>query len=112
MDTKEIAKKLLGKFLLTKIDNNILGGMIVEVESYGGIKDKACHAYNGLFTERTKTMYENGGVSYVYLCYGMHHLFNVVTNKKNIPEAVLIRALEPLKGIEIITQYNKINMMK
>jgi DNA-3-methyladenine glycosylase len=92
----EIAKKLLGKFLFTYINGRLEGGMIVETESYGGIKDKACHAYNGRFTERTKTMYEEGGVSYIYLCYGMYNLFNVVTNKSGIPEAILIRALEPL----------------
>lgn len=101
-DVIEIAKNLLGKYLFTKIDGKITGGIIIETEGYKGIEDKACHAYNGCFTNRTKTMYENGGVSYVYFCYGMHHLLNVVTNKKNTPHAVLIRAIEPTHGIDIM----------
>ena len=101
-DVVEVSQKLLGKVLFTKINNEICGGIIVETESYGGISDKACHAYNGLLTERTRPLYENGGVSYVYFCYGMHHLLNIVTNKKNIPQAVLIRAIEPIHGIDTI----------
>ncbi len=95
----KIAKKLLGKVLYSKINEEICGGIIVETESYNGISDKASHAYKGRFSERTKVLYENGGVTYVYLCYGMHHLLNVVTDKKNIPSAVLIRAIEPTVGI-------------
>lgn len=102
----KLGKDLLGKFLFTKIDNKISAGMIIETESYGGIKDKACHAYNNLYTERTKVMYERGGVAYIYLCYGMHHLFNIVVNKKNIPEAILIRALKPFIGTDVMKERN------
>lgn len=102
-DVLEVGKKLLGKFLFTKIDNEpITGGMIVETESYKGIEDKACHAYLGKKTKRNGIMFANGGVAYVYLCYGMHSLLNVVTNKKDIPHAVLIRAIEPIEGIEVM----------
>ena len=78
----EIAKKLIGKVLYTYIDKKLTSGIIIETEAYNGIKDKACHAYNNRYTERTKVMYEEGGRSYIYMCYGMHHLLNVVTNKK------------------------------
>ena len=101
-DTLSTAKQLLGKFLFTKIDGFLTGGMIIETEAYLGIEDKASHAYNGRFTPRTQTMYENGGISYVYMCYGMHCLLNAVTNKKNIPHAVLIRALKPTEGLDIM----------
>jgi len=93
-----IAKQLLGKGLFTKIDGQITGGMIVETEAYS-YKEKGCHAHNGM-TKRNEIMFADGGVAYVYLCYGIHHLFNVVTNNKDIPHAILVRALEPLKGIE------------
>ncbi|MCX7727865.1 MAG: DNA-3-methyladenine glycosylase [Bacteroidia bacterium] len=100
----EIARDLLGKTLVTKIDNIITSGIIVETEAYNGIYDKACHAYGNRKTERTKVMYEEGGVSYVYFCYGMHYLFNVVTNKKDIPDAVLIRSVIPYDGKEYMFQ--------
>ena len=96
----EIAKDLLGKSLFTKIDGKLTGGIITETEAYAGITDKASHAYNGRRTDRTEIMYRKGGVSYVYFTYGMHYLFNVVTNNKDIPHAVLIRALFPLEGIK------------
>lgn len=103
-DVVEIAKDLLGKVLVTKINNQITSGIIVETEAYNGIYDKACHAYGGRKTERNKVMYEEGGRSYVYFCYGMHYLFNVVTNKKNIPDAVLIRGIIPYDGKKYILQ--------
>jgi DNA-3-methyladenine glycosylase len=99
-----VAKELLGKILVTKFNNIETSGRIVEVEAYNGEIDKASHAYGGRRTNRTEVMYAHGGVCYVYLCYGIHHLFNVVTNDKNIPHAILIRALEPLKGIEKMLQ--------
>jgi len=99
-DVLEVGQELLGKFLFSKIDNEITGGMIVETESYKGVEDKACHAYMGKRTPRNEVMYAKGGVAYVYICYGMHSLLNVVTNQKDIPDAVLIRAIEPLYGIE------------
>jgi len=101
-DVLKIAKELLGKILITQFDGQLTSGRIVETEAYAGETDKASHAYGGRRTKRTEIMYGDGGAAYVYLCYGLHHLFNVVTNKKNIPHAILIRALEPLEGIEIM----------
>ena len=76
----EISKQLLGKVLVTNLNNVITSGIIVETEAYAGINDKASHAYNNKKTKRTEAMYMQGGVCYVYLCYGMYHLLNVVTN--------------------------------
>jgi DNA-3-methyladenine glycosylase len=103
-DVVSLAKDLLGKVLYTKIGNEITAGIIVETEAYFGVKDKASHAYGGRRTNRTETMYGTGGIVYVYLCYGMHHLFNVVTSVKDDPHAVLIRGIEPLIGIDIIEE--------
>lgn len=99
-DVVKIAKQLLGKVLVTHIDGVYTSGMIVETEAYAGAADKASHAYNNRRTARTEVMYGKGGTSYVYLCYGIHHLFNVVTNVQDVPHAVLIRGVEPLEGIE------------
>ena len=101
-DVVRLGKSLLGKNLFTCIDGELTGGMIIETESYAGALDKACHAYGMRKTERTKTMFEEGGIAYVYLCYGMHHLLNVVTNQKEVPEAVLIRAIKPTHGIDVM----------
>lgn len=101
-DVAKIARELLGKVLLTKINGRVTSGIITETEAYAGITDRASHAFGNRRTERTEIMYSIGGTAYVYLCYGMHHLFNVVTNKKNIPHAVLIRAIKPLDGVELI----------
>lgn len=95
----EIAKTLLGKIIFTNWESKKTAARIVEVEAYNGITDKASHAWNGRRTDRTEIMYQNGGVAYVYLCYGIHHLFNVVTNGDGIPHAVLIRAGEPVEGV-------------
>ncbi|WP_420581632.1 DNA-3-methyladenine glycosylase [Reichenbachiella sp.] len=94
----EVAKDLLGKVLCTEIDGLLCKGKIVEVEAYSGTNDKACHAHNGRRTARTEVMYAPGGCAYIYLCYGIHHLFNVVTNTEGKADAVLIRALEPMVG--------------
>lgn len=99
-DILQIAKELLGKILVTKWKGTFTSGRIVEVEAYMGITDKASHAFGGRRTNRNEIMYADGGVAYVYLCYGIHHLFNVVTNSKKIPHAILVRALEPIKGID------------
>lgn len=99
-DVVNIAKELIGKVLVTRVNNKLTAGRIVETEAYNGIIDKASHAYGEKRTARTEIMYANGGKAYVYLCYGIHHLFNVVTNNKNVPHAVLIRAIEPLVGID------------
>lgn len=98
-DVVRISRELLGMVLCTQIgDDPVTAGRIVETEAYCGRNDKACHANNGLRTKRTETMYAPGGVAYIYLCYGIHHLFNVVTNQADRADAVLIRAVEPLDG--------------
>jgi DNA-3-methyladenine glycosylase len=99
-DVLKIAKNILGKILVTNFNGITTAARIVEVEAYNGITDKASHAFGGRRTARTEVMYQRGGVAYVYLCYGIHHLFNVVTNVENIPHAILIRAGEPLAGID------------
>lgn len=107
-----LAKDLLGKILFTEIDGQITAGIIVETEAYFGVVDKASHAYGGRRTERTETLYSQGGVSYVYLCYGIHHLFNVVTSVEGEPHAVLIRAVEPLLGQDIMELRRKMSFTK
>jgi DNA-3-methyladenine glycosylase len=97
-----LAKDLLGKVLYTSINGEITAGIIVETEAYFGMQDKASHAYGGRRTNRTETLYGEGGISYVYLCYGIHYLFNIVSSVKDEPHAVLIRAVEPLLGKEIM----------
>jgi DNA-3-methyladenine glycosylase len=99
-DVVTIARELVGKILATRFEGRLTAGRIVETEAYNGVIDRASHAYNNRRTNRTQVMYTSGGVAYVYLCYGIHQLFNVVTNVKDTPHAVLIRALEPLAGVE------------
>ena len=99
-DVVKIAQELLGKVLVTNIDGIYTSGIIVETEAYAGAADKASHAHGNRRTKRTEIMFWQGGMAYVYLCYGIHHLFNVVTNVRDVPHAVLIRAVEPLEGIE------------
>ena len=102
-DVVAIAKDLLGKWLLTSLPGNeVTAGIIIETEAYAGPEDRASHAHGMRRTKRTEVMYENGGIAYVYLCYGIHHLLNVVTNSSDIPHAVLIRALLPTSGIQIM----------
>lgn len=103
----EIARKLLGKILITKWNGTTTSGRIVECEAYNGMIDKASHAFGGRRTSRNEIMYGHAGAAYIYLCYGIHHLFNVVTNKKDIPHAILIRALEPVKGIDVMIKRRK-----
>lgn len=98
----QIAEELIGKIVVTNFNDNLTAGRIVETEAYNGIYDKASHSFNNKRTARNEVMYAAAGVSYVYICYGMHHLFNVVTNKENIPDAVLIRAVEPMEGLNIM----------
>lgn len=95
----KIARELLGKSLYTKVGDIVTGGMIVETEAYSW-KEKGCHAFGGRKTARNAIMFEKGGYSYVYLCYGMYNLFNVVTNLEGTAEAVLVRAVEPTVGVE------------
>ena len=108
-----IAKDLIGKVLVTKINGKITSGIICETEAYMGIVDKASHAFGNRRTPRTETMYADGGIAYIYLCYGIHHLFNIVTNVKNVPHAVLIRGIHPLDGLtEILKRKNLIEVKK
>ena len=106
-DVVSLAKNLLGKKLCTNFHGQFTSGIITETEAYAGVTDKASHAFGGRKTERTKTMFEEGGTAYVYLCYGIHHLFNIVTNKKGIPHAILIRAIQPVDGIETMMERRK-----
>ena len=111
-DVVRIAKELLGKILCTNIDDHTVKGRIVETEAYSGYNDKACHANNQKLTKRNRVMFEAGGVAYVYLCYGIHHLFNVVTNEKGKADAVLIRGVEPLEGIETMLMRRKMSKIE
>ena len=107
-DVVQIAKDLLGKYIVTNVDGTHTVGRIVETEAYAGIIDKASHAYNNRRTARTEVMFGKPGISYVYLCYGIHHLFNVVCNSENIPDAVLIRGIEPVEGMsKMLHRFNK-----
>jgi len=102
-DTLELARDLLGKFLFTQTDtHNLCGGIITETEAYLGATDKASHAWGNRKTQRTQTMFLPGGVAYIYLCYGIHHLFNIVTHRENIPHAILIRGVFPVLGKEVM----------
>lgn len=100
-DVVKIARELLGKVLVTKWNNEYTSGRIVETEAYAGALDKASHAFKGK-TARTSVMFGEGGTAYVYLCYGIHEMFNIVTNKSDVPHAILIRAVEPMEGIDIM----------
>src|SRR2546422_847706 len=97
-----VARQLLGRLLVVSSRGARMSGIIVETEAYRGPQDRASHAYGGRRTNRTETMYRLGGTAYVYFVYGMYYQFNVVTNLKDIPHAVLIRSLEPVEGIEIM----------
>jgi DNA-3-methyladenine glycosylase len=97
-----IARDLIGKVLVTNFNGELTSGIIIETEAYEGVTDRASHAYGGRRTARTEVMYAIGGTAYVYLCYGVHSLFNMVTNEVDIPHAVLIRGIYPLEGAEIM----------
>ena len=99
-NVQKIAQDLLGKIIYTNINGQITSAVITETEAYQGPEDKASHAYNNKRTKRTEVMYKNGGCCYIYLCYGIHYLFNIITNKKNIPHAVLIRSGEVRSGLK------------
>jgi DNA-3-methyladenine glycosylase len=99
-DVVAVARDLLGKILVTTIDDILTSGRIVETEAYAGEIDRASHAYGGRRTRRTEVMYGKAGTAYVYLCYGIHQMFNVVTNKKDVPHAILVRAVHPMEGID------------
>ena len=106
-DTVKTAEQLLGCYLVRRVKGKSLVGRIVETEAYLGLQDPCCHSFRSLYTERTKIMYLKGGCSYIYFTYGMHYCFNIVTGGETKPEAVLIRALEPVRGIEEIKKNRK-----
>jgi len=103
-DVLLVAKELLGKTLCTNVNSQISKAKITEVEAYCGRTDEGCHAYPGKITKRTKVMYGEGGYAYVYLCYGIHTMFNIVTNVKGLANCILVRAIEPIEGIHIMQQ--------
>lgn len=106
-DVVQISRELLGKVLCTRLNGQVTKAVITETEAYAGVTDKASHAYGGRRTKRTEPIYAQGGTAYVYLCYGIHHLFNVVTNAANTPHATLIRAAEPFAGSDLMLQRRK-----
>ena len=101
-DVVGLARQLLGKVLCSRIDGDTVRVVISETEAYAGEDDRASHAWNGRRTRRTEPMYAAGGVAYVYLCYGVHHLFNIVTAEEGVPHAVLVRAAVPMEGVDAI----------
>ncbi|MGR3973425.1 MAG: DNA-3-methyladenine glycosylase [Candidatus Rhabdochlamydia sp.] len=103
----EIAQNLLGKIVWTCINNTLVAGIISETEAYYGIEDRACHAYGGRRTPRTEMLYQGGGVAYLYLCYGIHTLLNVVTSCKGTPHAVLIRSFIPYHNSSLMLERRK-----
>src|ERR1700742_4256945 len=111
-DVVQISRELLGKYLFTCIDGEITGGYIVETEAYHGVIDRASHAFGNRQTPRTSTMFKKGGIIYVYLCYGIHEMLNVVTSPEGVPHAVLIRALNPTDGIDIMLMRRNMNAIK
>lgn len=111
-EVTQLAQQLLGKLLYTCIDGELTAGTIVETEAYHGVTDKASHAYGGRFTDRTRVMYAAGGLAYVYLCYGIHHLFNVVTAPEGTPHAVLIRGIEPVEGLDVMLRRRSMAALK
>ena len=106
-DVVEVSRELLGKVLCSKQDDQVTKAIITETEAYAGIQDKASHAYGGRRTERTEPLFRQGGTAYVYLCYGIHHLFNVVVGDVDVPLAILIRAGKPMEGIDVMRQRRK-----
>ncbi len=100
----EIARDLIGKEIFTNFNGKITSGIISETEAYAGITDRASHAFGGKRTQRTETMFLNGGRAYIYLCYGMHKMLNIVTGPKETPHAILIRSIVPKAGIEFMKE--------
>lgn len=108
-DVVQIAKELLGKVIVSNIDGQLTSGIITETEAYAGPIDKASHAYGNKNTKRTQTMFKEGGIAYIYLIYGIHHLFNFVSNIEGIPHAVLLRGIVPVKGLDVMQKRRKTN---
>jgi DNA-3-methyladenine glycosylase len=111
-DVVSISKSLLGKYLFTCIDGLLTGGYIIETEAYNGVVDKASHAFGNRQTPRTQIMFGEGGIAYIYLCYGIHEMLNVVTSVAGQPHAILIRAIEPTTGIDIMQARRNMTAVK
>jgi len=111
-DVVVISKALLGKYLFTSINGIVSGGYIVEAEAYNGTVDKASHAYGNRRTPRTEVMFREGGIAYVYLCYGIHEMLNIVTSTEGHAQAILIRAIHPTDGIDLIMERRKMEKLK
>ena len=111
-DVVAIARDLIGKYLFTRIGGLITGGYIVETEAYNGVIDKASHAYGNRQTLRTSTMFMQGGIAYVYLCYGIHEMLNVVTSVEGQPHAILIRAINPTIGLDVMQARRNMALIK
>lgn len=111
-DVVSISKQLLGKYLFTCIDGELTGGIIVETEAYNGAADRASHAYGNRRTKRTEVMFREGGIAYIYLCYGIHEMLNVVTSAEGHAQAILIRAIEPTEGIETMLLRRNMDKVK
>lgn len=111
-DVTSLSQFLLGKQLCTNIGGELTCGKIVETEAYNGVIDRASHAYGGRNTNRTATLYELGGIAYIYLCYGIHHLFNIVSGPQDTPHAILIRGIEPTVGLDIMLRRRKMTVAK
>lgn len=103
-DVVRVARELLGKVLVTDLGGTRTAGIITETEAYAGVDDRASHAYGGRRTERNEAMYAVGGTVYVFRCYGIHHLFNVVTHRAGVPHAVLVRAIVPVEGMPLMAE--------
>lgn len=111
-DVVGISRSLIGKYLFTRIDGLISGGYIIETEAYNGIVDKASHAYGNRRTQRTEVMFGEGGVAYIYLCYGIHEMLNIVTNVEGTPNAILIRAVNPTIGLDVMQARRNMAIIK
>lgn len=103
-DTLTVARELLGKVLVHNINGQKLRGIIVETEAYLGLRDKAAHSYGGRKTKRVESMYDLPGTAYVFFIYGMYYCFNIVTERIGVPEAVLIRGIEPIEGLDFMAR--------
>ncbi len=110
-DVTQISRELLGKYIVTRFNGQHTSGKIVETEAYRAPDDKACHAWNNRRTPRTEIMFHEGGVAYIYLCYGIHHLFNVVTGKQGQAHAVLIRSIEPTENVDLMLSRRGMNSL-
>lgn len=111
-NTRKIARQLLGKFLCTCFDGQFTSGMITETEAYEGTGDRGSHAFGNKRTTRTSVMYEEGGLAYVYLCYGLHRMFNIVTHTSGNPHAILVRAIQPVDGTAIMEERRKMSVTR